>query len=65
MKKRKPTALDRDIVDFIRALPIGQHLIDVNTSLVPIKYEGSMVFEEFDVRISKFKRITIIPAVKK
>ena len=65
MSKRRPTAHDRDIVDWLRKMKPGKWHIEVEDSdgpvqgfgLVPIKHEGSMRME-FDGRA-----VTIWPEV--
>lgn len=48
MKKPRPTARDRDIVDWLRKMKPGNWLIDVEDQtsppfgLAPIKHEGSI-----------------------
>lgn len=48
MKKRRPTASDRDIADYVRSLPVGSSLLVEDNAvfagfgLARIKHEGSM-----------------------
>lgn len=57
MKKRKPTAADRDLADYVCNLPVGKHLVIVEEE------KGQVVLKPEGGRIMFFdpNRITIVP----
>ena len=61
-KKRRPTARDRDIVDYIENLALGNHTILIEEPrLVPLKIEGSLtLFDIYDKSSGGYKNIVII-----
>ena len=58
---RRPTALDREIADVIRQLPIGEHMITVEAhGASPIlKAEGSAIF------VAEDRRFIIVPMAQR
>lgn len=45
MKKRRPLAEDRDFKDYFLKLPMGTHVVEVQSDMrAPDKREGGMVF---------------------
>ena len=67
--KRKPTARDRDLAEFILNLPVGQHLIDVREDdCAPIKAEGGLLLHHGPRMVAVipnyrvgWKRVTVPP----
>lgn len=53
-RKRKPNASDRDIADYVRALPVGKHIIEVQLERgqAVLKSEGGLITASGDNRIS-------------
>lgn len=54
MKKRRPTALDRDIAVYINKLPFGDHRVrvELDNDLAFLKPEGGMILWIDGKRIS-------------
>lgn len=61
MSKRRPNGYDRDIVEWLSSLPVGEHRLVVETERAQaiLKPEGGMIFSD----PAGGKRITIYPAV--
>ncbi len=58
MKKRKPTARDRDIADYLFSLHEGKHFILVEGDFKPVvKAEGGLVL--FSIR--PWVNLTVLP----
>ncbi len=54
MGKRKPNAADRDLADYVRNLPVGKHMIEVEVERAQacLKSEGGLIMMSGDNRIS-------------
>ena len=59
--RKRPTAGDREIADYLRSLPIGQHsiIVEAANDLPHLKPEGGLVFSH------EGHRCIIIPGVKR
>lgn len=49
MKKRRPTAADRELAEYVRDLPFGKHIVDVSPQgRVLLEPEGGMIIHHDD-----------------